>query len=121
MTRLVKYSGIADGREVSAGETFGGRYPAGLENTLSFGKETNWVVPMDGVPDEVVDMLLEDPASFIEVTGLDIVPPNLHQQTFLAMGVEPDPDRAIAQAIVGSPQELDFEPSPKPSKAPKPS
>jgi hypothetical protein len=81
--RNIKYMGSSHERRVSKGETFDGRLPGGLDRDLVWNKANKWVVDVDGMDSDALELLLEDTADFKDVTDLKRVPSNDHQKMFL--------------------------------------
>lgn len=81
--RKVKYMGTSDVHTLEKGEDWDGRLAEGLKSDLVFDKSNKWTVDVSDLSDDAVELLLEDKASFKDVTGLARIPSNAHQQMFL--------------------------------------
>lgn len=86
MSKL-KFMGSSHEHQLLADDTFGGRLATPLPQTVLFNRDNGWVVDTEevGLSDAAVAILLEDEASFRDVTGHESIPPNLHQTTFLGI------------------------------------
>lgn len=79
--RFVKAMGTSHVHILEKGESFDGRYPDGLTEPLVFDQSNRWVVNVGGLPQEVQDLIAEQP-DFLDVTGLKRVPDSEHQKMF---------------------------------------
>lgn len=95
----LKAMGSAHEHVLEEGDDFGGRISEPIPNRVVFDRSNNWVVDTAGagLTDAAAKVLVES-GDFIDVTDMETVPYNEHQNIFLALGVEEAEAKAAAEA-----------------------
>lgn len=110
MGKKVKFMGSSHEHTLDKGDNFGGRLGEGLPKKVVFNRDNGWVVDAAevGLTDAAVAVLVES-GDFKDVTDMERVPTNLHQQIFLQMPasekVEGEEDDSEDEEPVGASDE----------------
>lgn len=112
MGKQIKFMGSSHIHTLEKGDNFGGRLGEGIPKKVVFDTDNSWVVDAAevGLTDAAVDVLIES-GDFKDVTGMERIPTNLHQQIFLSM---PASEKVAAVADADEEKPEDDEPATDP-------
>lgn len=87
----IKYMGMSHVHRLEAGDDFGGRLAKPLAKDVVFDESNRWVIDTNdsGLSRPAIEILLDDP-DFLDVSDLEKIPVNKHQETFKGLT-----DRAV--------------------------